>query len=154
LRGAGRLSNKFNKILRFFDPLQKDVYNSLIFYLTALAESEWRIQVCGPNKQGLPQMAITEKQLNIPTLRAAASMPNGFIPTTMLISTLEHNFGPSGSDAQILNGRNDTKFSQKVRNLISHRNTSSSIFSRGLAVYDPVRAGIYVTSAGKKLIGH
>lgn len=42
------------------------------------------------------------------------------IRTSSLISELEQIFQPEGKDAEILDGRNDTKFSQKVRNLKSH----------------------------------
>lgn len=42
------------------------------------------------------------------------------IRTSELIVELEQRFQPEGEDAEILDARNDTKFSQKVRNLKSH----------------------------------
>lgn len=95
---------------------------------------------------------IPEHELNIPALRAAAARPNGEIPTSDLIAELEGALRPAGEDAQILAGRHDTKFSQKVRNLVSHRSGSSSIFSRGFAVYHPNRKSISITAAGRGLI--
>ncbi|QNS16024.1 hypothetical protein [Mannheimia bovis] len=44
------------------------------------------------------------------------------ITTTELIRELEELMNPTGNDADILCGRNDSKFSQKVRNLVSHKN--------------------------------
>ncbi len=46
----------------------------------------------------------------------------GKVTTTELISELEKLMNPTGNDAAILNGRNDSKFSQKVRNIVSHKN--------------------------------
>ena len=46
----------------------------------------------------------------------------GNVTTTELISELEKLINPTGNDAAILNGRNDSKFSQKVRNIVSHKN--------------------------------
>lgn len=45
---------------------------------------------------------------------------NPGITTSQLIMELTAIFNPQGEDAEILEGRNDTKFSQKVRNLKSH----------------------------------
>lgn len=44
------------------------------------------------------------------------------VTTTELISELETLMNPTGNDTVILSGRNDSKFSQKVRNIVSHRN--------------------------------
>jgi hypothetical protein len=95
---------------------------------------------------------IRERDLHIPALRAAAAKPGGFISTTDLIAELEQEFEPDGEDADILHGRADTKFSQKVRNLISHKNTSTSIFTKGHATYENVNEGIRITDAGRALL--
>jgi hypothetical protein len=78
---------------------------------------------------------VQERDLVVPALRAAASRPNGTISTSDLITELEDLFQPEGQDAELLEGRNDTYFSQKVRNLISHRTASTSMFLRGYAEY-------------------
>lgn len=92
---------------------------------------------------------ITERDLVEPALRAAAAR-GGFISTSDLIIELEQQFQPTGRDAQILDGRSDTHFSQKVRNLISHRDSSTSMFKRGLAEYDEELQGIRITSLGRQ----
>lgn len=93
---------------------------------------------------------IRERNVVIPALRAAAARGNGHIPTSELINELTAEFQPEGEDAEILDGRSDSKFSQIVRNIISHRDTAGSIFSRGYAVYE--NDGISVTDAGRKFL--
>jgi hypothetical protein len=93
---------------------------------------------------------IREKHVRIPALRAAASRKDGYISTTELIQHLSDEFAPTGEDAEILDGRNDTKFSQIVRNLKSHKNTSTSIFTRGFA--EEAGEGIRITKAGREFL--
>ena len=92
---------------------------------------------------------IQERDLIIPALRAAAASPGGEITTTRLIETLIDEFAPEGHDAQIIDGRNDTYFSQKVRNLISHRTASTSMFTKGYATYHDDDESIRITEAGR-----
>jgi hypothetical protein len=47
-------------------------------------------------------------------------------------------------------GRHDTKFSQKVRNLIPHREGKKTIFSLGCAEY--TGDGIRITEVGRSFI--
>lgn len=63
---------------------------------------------------------ITEKELIIPALKLIAEQSKG-LSTTELISLLRQELKPTGRDVEILKGRNDDVFSQKVRNLISHK---------------------------------
>ena len=65
-------------------------------------------------------MAITEKELIIPALELLNESPNG-LTTSNLIILLRKKMNPTGRDIEILAGRNDDVFSQKVRNLISHK---------------------------------
>lgn len=95
---------------------------------------------------------IRERDLIIPALQAAASSPDGEITTTRLIEVLEDEFRPDGQDAQLLEGRNDTHFSQKVRNLVSHRGSASSMFSRGYAEYVAGSESLRITSAGRNFL--
>ena len=74
---------------------------------------------------------ISEADLIIPALNAMNASPNGTITTTDLITVLTNSMSPTGEDLNILENRNDTKFSQKVRNLKSH-NTMI-----GLAIHTP-----------------
>jgi hypothetical protein len=93
---------------------------------------------------------IRERDLIIPALRAAAARPAGYISTSDLIQELESEFQPEGQDAEILEGRNDSHFSQKVRNLISHRSGPTSMFSKGYAEY--TGDGIKITEAGRNFL--
>ena len=95
---------------------------------------------------------IQEKDLVIPALRAASESPNGEITTSRLIRALENEFQPEGVDAETLDGRNDTYFSQKVRNLISHRASSTSMFSLGYATYDAPSESIQITDQGRAFL--
>lgn len=90
---------------------------------------------------------VRERDLVIPALRAAAAN-GGEITTAQLIEVLTDEFQPSGTDAEILDGRHDTYFSQKVRNLISHRDASTSMFTKGYATYHAPSEAIRLTDEG------
>lgn len=62
----------------------------------------------------------SEEDLIIPALFELYDNTNG-LTTSMLIKALTENLKPEGVDAEILFGRKDSRFSQKVRNLISHK---------------------------------
>lgn len=63
---------------------------------------------------------IKESQLVLPALYLMSKSDSGFISTSDLITELTEIMRPTGIDAEILSGRSDTYFSQKVRNLKSH----------------------------------
>jgi hypothetical protein len=94
---------------------------------------------------------IRERHVRVPALRAMAARASGRITTSDLISELEHQFKPSGEDAAILDNRNDTKFSQIVRNLKSHKTASTNIFARGYA--EETDDGFKITPAGRAFLG-
>ena len=62
----------------------------------------------------------TEEDLIDPAL-FAIYQHNGSLTTGQLIKVLTDELNPTGADVEILFGRKDTRFSQKVRNLVSHR---------------------------------
>ncbi len=62
----------------------------------------------------------SENDLIIPALKIIAQQTSG-TTTTELISKLRIELRPVGDDIKPLKGRNDDAFSQKVRNLISHK---------------------------------
>ncbi len=95
---------------------------------------------------------IRERDLAIPALKAAAKKPDGCISTADLISELENFFKPAGRNASTLSGRQDSYFSQIVRNLISHRKSPNSIFAKGYAEYFDDRKGIKITERGKAFL--
>ena len=92
---------------------------------------------------------ISEKDLRLATLVLLSKSKTGFLTTSALIAELEHLYPPSGKDAEILTDRSDTYFSQKVRNMVSHRTSSTSLVKRGLATYDRVRKGFAITDVGR-----
>lgn len=93
---------------------------------------------------------IRERDLIVPALRAAARRPDGFISTSDLIAELEKEFEPAGEDAEILDNRNDSKFSQIVRNLKSHKNNSTSMFKKGYA--EEEEDGLRITDKGREFL--
>lgn len=100
----------------------------------------------------MPKIRISERDLAVPSLGIMSSRPDGFITTTDLIGELEDIFAPHGVDAEIIPDRSDTYFSQKVRNMISHRTSGSSFIYNGFADYDETRRGLRITDAGRSLL--
>lgn len=89
---------------------------------------------------------ITETELILPSLYLM-SLNNGRITTSELIQKLRDIMKPIGEDLQILLGRSDDKFSQKVRNLKAH-----NTFERfGYAQYKGEQRNGYIeiTNEGK-----
>ena len=95
---------------------------------------------------------VHEADLVIPALRIMADRPGGFIATADLIPELEEVFNPTGRDAEIIPDRSDTYFSQKVRNLVSHRGSPSSFIATGFADYEDERRGLKITESGRDLL--
>ncbi len=57
--------------------------------------------------------------------------PNREITTTKLIAELRNRIPLSSEDEKLLDGRNDDRFSQIVRNIKSHKNTSGNLINEG-----------------------
>lgn len=89
---------------------------------------------------------ITESQLVLPALYLMSKTNDGFISTSDLITQLTNIMKPTGTDAEILDGRNDTHFSQKVRNLKSH----DTLFKKKFATN--VDNGFLITSIGAEYV--
>lgn len=68
----------------------------------------------------MEEKCYTEEELIDPTLYELYNHRDG-LTTGQLIKVLTEVLAPSGDDLRILFGRKDTRFSQKVRNLISHK---------------------------------
>jgi len=77
----------------------------------------------------------SERDLILPALDIINRKPG--IATSDLIVELEDVLAPDGEDLIILAGRSDTKFSQKVRNLVSHH----TIDQRGLGYVNSEQQG-------------
>jgi hypothetical protein len=72
---------------------------------------------------------FTERDLILPALWCINQNKNRTISTTNLQRCLRDLLRPSGEDLEILEGRRDDKFSQKVRNLRSHKTLESLGFA-------------------------
>ena len=75
---------------------------------------------------------ITESELVLPSLYLMTLNPQGCISTSELIRLLTQILKPKGIDAMILSNRNDTYFSQKVRNLKSHDTLTKYGYAKSL----------------------
>src|SRR5205814_10462384 len=95
---------------------------------------------------------ICESDLVLPALRLMAERKDGFIATAELIRELEALFNPQGRDAEIIEDRADTFFSQKVRNLVSQRQGDNNFIANRFSEYDSKKHGLRITDAGKKLL--
>ena len=91
---------------------------------------------------------ISEADLLLPTLRLLAARPNGRMTTSDLIIELEAVLRPQGEDAEILDGRHDTRFSQIVRNMVCHKTAPGNIIAEGFAEHLGLRRGLQITVAG------
>ena len=89
----------------------------------------------------------SERELVLPTLALLDRYEAG-LTTSDLIRELTTILNPDGQDAEILTGRNDTYFSQKVRNLVSHR----TLVGSGFENYDPDRQHHSITPAGRSFL--
>lgn len=89
---------------------------------------------------------IKESELVLPALYLL-SVNLGNLSTSSLISLLTDLLKPAGKDAEILAGRKDTYFSQKVRNLKSH----NSLNKMGYATYNK-ETGFTLTTAGAEYV--
>ena len=88
---------------------------------------------------------FSKSDLVIPALEIIAASRDG-IGTSELSSILRRQLKPTGDDLDILAGRNDDKFSQKVRNLKSH----DTLERRRLATF--VNGLYHITQAGEALV--
>lgn len=100
-------------------------------------------------------MTKTESEFTRPLLSYLSTFPEKFFSKSEYERYLREHFKDDikgSSDQDGLNNRNDDKFSQKVRNIVSHRDTSTNPICRGLIEYKP-RVGLKITKKGLKYIG-
>jgi predicted HNH restriction endonuclease len=90
-------------------------------------------------------MEYSEPELVIPALEILNLFDEG-LATTELMTLLRQDLEPTGRDLDILDGRSDDRFSQKVRNLKSH----DTLERKGLAVFNDGR--FQITLAGREYI--
>ena len=97
-------------------------------------------------------MTYTEAQIRKEALVELNQSKTGTLTTTELIELLEERMAPTGKDAEMAEGRGDTYFSQKVRNLVSHRDQQTGLSSQGLAEYEANDESWTITPEGRKAI--
>ena len=95
-------------------------------------------------------MRIPEKQIRIAALKALYTAKGNKLSTSQLIVLLSISMNPSGRDNEIINGRGDTYFSQKVRNLVCHRNQSLGFEQTGFAEYEADSESWTLTALGRR----
>ncbi|MDV7145943.1 hypothetical protein R3X27_24975 [Tropicimonas sp. TH_r6] len=95
---------------------------------------------------------ISEAEIRDAVLAELAGRRGGFMTTSELIRRLENKLRPGGRDHEILDNRSDTPFSQKVRNLVSHRRQGSGLERIGFAKYDANKRGWRITRAGRAYV--
>jgi 5-methylcytosine-specific restriction enzyme A len=98
-------------------------------------------------------MTYSESDLIIPALALLLQHSDG-LTTSDIIAKLEAELDLSEEDQRILSGRNDSHFSQKVRNLMgSHRDTNA-LGRHNLAEYEEIgNARVHrITEAGKSYL--
>lgn len=93
-------------------------------------------------------MSISEAQIRNEALVELSNSKTGTLTTSELIDLLTEKLQPTGHDAEIVEGRSDTYFSQKVRNLVSHRNQSTGLQARGLVDYNADAESLTITKKG------
>lgn len=89
---------------------------------------------------------IAENELVDPSLEYLYDCPDGEASTTELRDHLFKVMGPKGEDTDILDGRVDTKFDQKVRNLKSHKTLEKTGY------VDATYRGFRLNNFGRKMV--
>jgi transcriptional regulator with XRE-family HTH domain len=107
-------------------------------------------QGVGVGIEGKPR--ISERDVFGPALDFLDESADGFMTTSDLIAALEQRFMPEGEDAVILKDRSDTRFTQIVRNIVSHRKSRTNLIGGGYAIYDKARSGLRITDKGRQFL--
>lgn len=97
-------------------------------------------------------MPHNESQIRQEALIALSKSPTDSLTTSELIDVLSASMNPQGKDLDIIDGRSDTYFSQKVRNVVSHRNQGTGLVRNGLVKYDADEERLTLTAAGKNSV--
>lgn len=90
---------------------------------------------------------ISEAELLLPTLHLL--FYKDFMTTSELINSLRVLLNPSGEDLEILSGRKDDKFSQKVRNLKAHNSLTRDGLVEEAVITKNKQTTFTITQKGK-----
>lgn len=83
-------------------------------------------------------MPYTESQVRRMIVSELRITPGHSLTISDLIDILTQKYPLDIEDSRILNNRNDTHFSQKVRNTVSNKTKKTSLERQGVAVHDPL----------------
>lgn len=83
-------------------------------------------------------------------LLVMATKPGGAISTAELISELPNYFSVPSDSLEVLTGRKDSKFSQLVRNLKSHKTAKTNFIFQGYA--EDMDSGFRITQKGRDFV--
>ena len=148
---ARRSGVALSTVRDFEKRLRTPIKNNLAAIQTALEAGGIMLISDGDKTSGIEaKTRISERDLVLPALDYLDRAPNGFMTTADLITALESWFEPQGEDAAPLVTRSDIKFTQIVRNTVSHRSSRSNLIGAGFATYDRVRKGLTLTDLGRK----
>ena len=129
------------------------ISNNLVAIRTALESAGVKLLFDGTQALGVEvKERVSEKNLIYPCLDILDDQMSGFMKTGDLIQALELRIRPHGEDAEILKNRSDMKFSQIVRNIVSHRSSPTNLIGAAYATYDKVRRGLTITDKGRAYV--
>lgn len=95
-------------------------------------------------------MIYTEAQIRDEACKELLRVSGQTLTTSELIQRLSKRLKPTGKDAQLAINRSDTYFSQKVRNLVSHRNQGTGLVANGIADYEKATESWTLTKIGRR----
>ena len=147
---AERANVSLSTVRDFEKSRRLPIANNVTAMESVLRESGFEFAAVDGEATGLSyHHRIKERDTYIPVLELLDDAPNGFMTTTELIKKLEIYMRPAGEDVKILENRSDTRFSQIIRNIVSHKRTRTNLIGAGWADYDATRRGLQITPAGR-----
>lgn len=147
---AGRANVSLSTVRDFEKGRRLPIANNITAMENVLKDAGFKFARADGEATGLSfQHRIKERDTYVPVLELLDDAPDGFMTTTELIKKLEVYMNPVGEDVEILENRSDTRFSQIIRNIVSHKNTPTNLIGAGWAEYDAKAHGLRITSAGR-----
>ena len=147
---AGRANVSLSTIRDFEKGRRTPIANNIMAMESVLKAAGFQFPTSDGEAAGIVfKHRIRERDTYVPVLELLDDAPDGFMTTTELIRRLEIYMRPSGEDTEILAGRGDTRFSQIIRNIVSHKTTPTNLIGAGWADYDATRHGLQITPAGR-----
>jgi transcriptional regulator with XRE-family HTH domain len=148
---AQRANVALSTVRDFEKGTREPIANNIESIQTAMERAgiSFQSQVLGP--AGIQyEGRVREQDTYLPVLSILDDAPDGFMRTADLIRALGEWFVLSVEDEEILANRSDTRFSQIVRNIVSHRTSPSNLIGAGWVEYDKAKRGLRITYEGRK----